>query len=272
MLSVKEKLISFSNPKRPVILPVRASEMPGVNLIIEPVWMGENYYLPASVILPRIGKIGDPNIIPLNDHRAFVGIRTPLPGYVRTEKDLAQFLGTQAAMELVWETIDKVNESKYPHKSGFSRELATVQDHTVTPSIIRAAGMTDILGYAMEMMKPIASERFKGHMVYQLWPGIYYLPDVKAEGYYGFYAMYTPAHRSKIANVLNDIHMKGQASQYAAFPDVEEERLDKSDIGNMASYAMEYTNVFTFLAKTDISMDPLFAEEDIIPHNNEANQ
>lgn len=80
--------------------------------------------------------------------------------------------------------------------------------------------------------------------------------------------MYTPAHRSKIANVLNDIHMKGQASQYAAFPDVEEERLDKSDIGNMASYAMEYTNVFTFLAKTDISMDPLFAEEDIIPHNN----
>ena len=123
MLSVKENLISFSNPKRPVILPVRASEMPGVNLIIEPVWMGENYYLPASVILPRIGKIGDPNIIPLNDHRAFVGIRTPLPGYVRTEKDLAQFLGTQAAMELVWETIDKVNESKYPHKSGCEKLL-----------------------------------------------------------------------------------------------------------------------------------------------------
>lgn len=111
------------------------------------------------------------------------------------------------------------------------------------------------------MERPILSARSWQGKLIPLWPGIYrviapHLPEGE-----GFYVLYTPAHRAKIANVLNDIYTRGGSSPYVAYPDVRDDSLDKTDVEAMATYAIKYTDVFTFTSKLDIFRDPIFTDE-----------
>lgn len=111
------------------------------------------------------------------------------------------------------------------------------------------------------MERPILSARSWQGKLIPLWPGIYrviapHLPEGE-----GFYVLYTPAHRAKIANVLNDIYTSGGSSPYVAYPDVRDDSLDKTDVEAMATYAIKYTDVFTFTSKLDIFRDPIFTDE-----------
>ena len=253
-------LIDLSDPAKPVILPARSSQ-PGVNLCFAVTRFDGQYQLTASIMHPHISRIGAKSILAGNSISVYTGVHLPLPDTVQSEEDKNLFLASEEAETLVEAAVQEANTHRYPQKSGFLAVPAQAEYLTLNPYLAQGE-VVDLKRYALAMMeRPILSARSWQGKLIPLWPGIYrviapHLPEGE-----GFYVLYTPAHRAKIANVLNDIYTRGGSSPYVAYPDVRDDSLDKTDVEAMATYAIKYTDGFTFTSKLDIFRDPIFTDE-----------